>query len=66
MGFKYVRVKDKRTGHQYDVLEQLVDKKNHELVDQRRFPPTSRPRPPKHHVGKPPTQTSSDQPETTD
>lgn len=66
MGLKYVRVKDKRTGHQYDLLEEQFDKQHHELADQKRFPPTKRPRPAKHHVGKPPAQRPADQPETSD
>lgn len=43
--FRYVRVKDKRTGHQYDVLEQSFDPEKHTKVA--RFPVVSRPRPPK-------------------
>lgn len=45
--FRYVRVKDKRTGHQYDVLEQLFDPDKHSRVS--RYPVVSRPRPAKPH-----------------
>lgn len=47
---RYLRVRDKETGHQYDVLEEKVDRTVHEPLDEKRYPPTSRPRPPKHHV----------------
>lgn len=47
---KYVRVKDTRTGHEYDLLEHMLDAKKHELVNKEQYPPTSRPRPAKPNV----------------
>lgn len=52
MPLRYVRVKDTRTGHEFDVLEQQVDKDNHQPLSQDRYPITSRPRAPKPFRGK--------------
>lgn len=49
---RYVRVKDRRTGHEYDVLEQQVDEKKHEVLDREHYPVTSRPRPAKPNRSK--------------
>lgn len=48
---KFVRVKDRDTRHEFDVPE--GDKRIGHAFDRvksDRYPPTSRPRPPKHHV----------------
>lgn len=47
---KYTRVKDKATGHEYDVLSHRVDPEKHTRVDPRRYPEVSRPRPAKPNV----------------
>lgn len=52
MTIRYVRVKHRTTGHEFDVLEQQVDTDKHEVLDQDRYPVTSRPRPAKARVGK--------------
>lgn len=52
MTLRYVRVKDLRTGHEYDVLEQQVDDKIHEPLDKDRYPVTSRPRDAKPLISK--------------
>lgn len=48
----YVRVKDKSTGHEYDVRETspLLAKDLVERVKDERYPPSRVPRPPKHHL----------------
>jgi len=48
MALKYKRVKDKVTGHQYDVLSHKVNPEKHEVLD--RYPEVSRPRPAKPNV----------------
>lgn len=50
MGFKYTRVRDIQTGHEYDVLSHRVDETKHERVDDERWPESSRIRPPRHNV----------------
>jgi len=52
MTIRYVRVKNRSTGHEYDVLEQQVDHDKHEVLDQDRYPIVGRPRPAKPRVGK--------------
>jgi hypothetical protein len=52
MTLRYVRVKDLRTRHQFDVLEEQVDPEIHKVLDQERYPIVSRPRDPKPHVSK--------------
>lgn len=47
---KYTRVKDKATGHEYDVLAHKVDPKKHEPLKSDRYPDVSRPREPKPNV----------------
>ena len=52
MTLRYVRVKDNRTGHQFDVLEESVEPEFHEVLDQERYPIVSRPRDPKPLISK--------------
>jgi hypothetical protein len=52
MAVRFVRVKNKSTGHEYDVPEQQYDPEKHKKVDERRYPPTTRQRRPKAHVSK--------------
>lgn len=47
---KYTRVKDKATGHEYDVLSHKVNDEKHTRVDPKRYPEVSRPRPAKPNV----------------
>lgn len=47
MPLRYVRVKDTRTGHQFDVLEERVDPDRHKVLTSDRYPVTGRPRPAK-------------------
>jgi hypothetical protein len=47
---RFIRVKDRRTGYQYDVLETQFNAELHTKADQRRWPPTTRPRRPKYSV----------------
>lgn len=47
---KYTRVKDKATGHEYDVLSHKVNPEKHDRVDVKRYPEVSRPRPAKPNV----------------
>ena len=46
----YIRVKDRRTGHEHDLLETQYDAKKHEKVTKKDYPPTTRPRPAKPNV----------------
>lgn len=48
MALRYTRVKDKETGHQYDVLSHKVNPDLHEVV--KRYSETSIPRAPKPSV----------------
>jgi myo-inositol-1-phosphate synthase len=48
MALRYTRVKDKETGHQYDVLSHKVNPELHEVV--KRYSETSIPRAPKPSV----------------
>ncbi len=51
MALKYTRVKDKSTGHQYDVLSHKVDPELHQpLNDAERWPDVTHPRPAKPNV----------------
>lgn len=52
MSIRYVRVKDNRTGHEYDVLEERLDEKHHKNLTSARYPIVSRPRAAKPFVGK--------------
>jgi hypothetical protein len=51
---EWVRVRDKDTGHEYDVAPSAVRDDAHEVLED--YPPnsgtTARPRPPKHRVDK--------------
>lgn len=54
---RYTRVKDKKTGHEYDVLSHKVDPEKHTRVA--RYPEVSRPRRSKPNVKgrpKPPSE----------
>lgn len=69
MGFKYTRVRDTHTGHEYDVLSHKVDPAKHEPVDDpERWPETNRPRPARHNVKgpRPTARSTSDVGEGTD
>ncbi|GIG27187.1 hypothetical protein [Cellulomonas denverensis] len=48
----YVRVKDKDTGHEFDVPEssRLIRDGHVTRVKDERFPPAEQARPPKHHL----------------
>lgn len=48
----YVRVKDRSTGHEYDVREDspLLRKDRVERIKSDRYPPSPRARRPKHHI----------------
>lgn len=50
MALRYTRVKDKSTGHEYDVLAHKVDPEKHSPVSKTRYPDTPRPRPAKPNV----------------
>lgn len=51
MAPKYTRVKDKVTGHEYDVLAHKFDPEKHQRVnDKKNYPDVSRPRPAKPNV----------------
>lgn len=47
---KYTRVKDKATGHEYDVLVDRVNPDKHTRVNKSLYPDVSRPRPAKPNV----------------
>lgn len=47
---KYTRVKDKATGHEYDILAHRFDAEKHTRLDQKRYPDVSRPRAAKPNV----------------
>lgn len=46
----YVRVKNKATGHEFDIPKQSFDPDKHSKVDSKRYPETTRPRRPKPNV----------------
>lgn len=52
----WVRVKDKSTGHEYDVAESALDPEVHTRLSSRKYPdvsgPYARPRPAKHNTTK--------------
>lgn len=51
MRLQYMRVKDKATGHEYDVLSHRFDPEKHSRVsDKKNYPVVSRPRPAKPNV----------------
>lgn len=52
MSLRYVRVKDRQTKHEYDVLEHTVDPEQHQPLSKRRYPDVARPRAPKHFIGR--------------
>lgn len=65
MAIRYVRVKDKRTKHEYDVLEHKVDPDKHTRLDKKHYPAVSRPRPAKPFTSKgggPGRSTDNDKP----
>ena len=48
----YVRVKDRDTGHEFDVIEGDYRIGGPlQLVNKPAYPPAYQPRPPKHHIG---------------
>ncbi|WP_449407999.1 hypothetical protein [Microbacterium maritypicum] len=49
MSIRYVRVRDKSTKHEFDVLAERVNPKKHDVIDDT---PRSRHQPPKPFVGK--------------
>lgn len=50
MAQQYTRVKDKATGHEYDILAHKFDSEKHSRVDKKHYPDTTRPRPAKPNV----------------
>lgn len=48
----YVRVKDRRTGHEFDIREEQVDPEHHRLLNRRTYPPSRTPRRPKPQISK--------------
>ncbi|MDQ7877371.1 hypothetical protein Q9R08_05205 [Microbacterium sp. QXD-8] len=50
MALRYTRVKDKATGHEYDVLAHKFNPEKHTRVDRKHYPDVSRPRPAKPNV----------------
>lgn len=46
----FIRVKDKNTKHEYDIHRQAFKPEKHEALDEKRYPPVSSPRRPKHFV----------------
>lgn len=48
----YVRVKNKATGHEFDLPKQSFDPDRYTKVDAKRYPETTRPRRPKPNVPK--------------
>jgi hypothetical protein len=49
---QFVRVRDRSTGDEYDVLETSVRDTDHELVKSEEYPPAPYPRPPKQRTDK--------------
>lgn len=47
---RYMRVKSKATGHEFDLLVEQFDESKYERVNKSRYPETSRPRRPKLRV----------------
>lgn len=56
----YTRVKDKATGHEYDVLVGQFNPDKHARVSKSRYPDVSRPRPAKPNVKARRTQSPSE------
>lgn len=50
MALRYTRVKDKATGHEYDILTHQFDPDLHTRVSKKHYPDVSRPRPAKPNV----------------
>lgn len=50
MSVRYTRVKDRDTGHEYDVLAHKFDPEVHTRVSKKRYPDVPRPRPAKPNV----------------
>ncbi len=48
----YIRVKDRKTGHEYDIREERLDPDKHKPLNRRTYPPTHEPRRPKHYISK--------------
>lgn len=46
----YIRVKNKTTGHEFDLPKQNFDPEKYTRVDQKRYPETTRPRRPKPNI----------------
>ncbi|MBT2485812.1 MULTISPECIES: hypothetical protein [unclassified Microbacterium] len=46
----YMRVKNKATGHEFDIPAQSFDPEKYSKVDPKRYPETTRPRRPKPNV----------------
>ena len=46
----YTRVKDKKTGHEFDIPVQRFNPDKHTRVNKKHYPDTGRPRPAKHNV----------------
>lgn len=57
----FIRVRDKRTGHEYDTTKEYVEltPKNFEVIDPK---PVSQPRPPIHFVPAPDGKGSTEKP----
>ena len=47
---EYIRVKSKKTGHEFDLPKQSFDETRYTRVDKTRYPETTRPRRPKPSV----------------
>ncbi|GGO59128.1 hypothetical protein GCM10010910_01360 [Microbacterium nanhaiense] len=47
---RYVRVKNKQTGHEFDLVESAFNSEKYTRVDKAKYPPTTRPRRPKPRI----------------
>lgn len=52
MTIKFIRVKSRATGHEFDIRSESFDADRYTKVDPKRYPETSRPRRPKPNVPK--------------
>ena len=52
MTTRFIRVKNKTTGHEFDLPKQSFDPEVYSRVDSKRYPETTRPRRPKPNVRK--------------
>lgn len=59
----FIRVRDKDTGHEYDVADSAIDPKAHEILKD--YPPndTGLPRPAKHRVNAKAAKSAANTPE---